>query len=95
MIFVYVILLDNKTFYCGLTNNIERRLKEHRRNNKGFTGKFKTVELLHFETFENRKQARKKEIKIKNRGAYIYLLKLNPIKYGNYKTIRTINRHKG
>ncbi len=64
MQFVYVIqsAKDNK-FYTGITNDIERRLKEHNSGKKSTPstsgrGPFK---LVYFEQYETRKEARERE----------------------------------
>lgn len=50
----YVYILTNWNdcvMYIGVTNNLERRLYEHRNGlNEGFTKKYKTHKLVYFET---------------------------------------------
>jgi putative endonuclease len=52
-----------------MTNNLHRRLKEHRENaklnNKTFTGKYKVHHLLYFEKFQYVNNAHKREKEIK------------------------------
>jgi putative endonuclease len=48
----YVYILTNKTrstLYIGVTNNLERRLHEHRNGIGGFTSKYKLGKLVYFE----------------------------------------------
>jgi putative endonuclease len=49
----YVYILTNKfhtTLYIGVTNNLERRLYEHRNKLvKGFTSKYNLAKLVHIE----------------------------------------------
>ena len=69
----YVYILEtigkNKTkrFYTGYTNNLYRRLSEHK---KGKGAKFcrgkKHIELQYFETFTSRKEAMRRELEIKS-----------------------------
>ena len=64
--FIYV--LSNKsrsTLYIGVTNNILRRIEEHKLNENGFTFKYKCFELIYIEEFDNPKEAieREKELK--------------------------------
>lgn len=73
--YVYVLRLDKKTFYTGLTNNMERRLKEHRTKKSGYTAKFRIKEIVFLFKLDNRKEARKCEIYIKEVGAKKFLLK--------------------
>ncbi|AZQ57545.1 GIY-YIG nuclease family protein [Maribacter sp. MJ134] len=50
----YVYILTNKNhsvLYVGFTNNLKRRLKEHRsKSNSGFTGRYNVHKLIWFET---------------------------------------------
>lgn len=69
MYFVYIIRsTKDKKFYTGITNNLERRVFEH---NKGKKSTKSTVnrgpfEIIHFEKFSNRKEARAREIFLKS-----------------------------
>ena len=73
--YVYVLRLDKNSFYTGLTNNIERRIKEHRSKKTGYTSKFNEKEIVFLFKLDNRKEARKVEIYIKAVGARNFLLK--------------------
>jgi len=47
-IYTYIIKTINNEFYCGKTNNIKRRMKEHRLGNGWFSmNKRKDFTLLH------------------------------------------------
>ena len=65
----YVYLLksraENKT-YIGYTNNLARRLKEH---------KDKKPELIYYEAYKSEKDARKREMILKERGQTVRRLK--------------------
>lgn len=65
----YVYILANTSrsvLYTGITNNLERRLNEHRKGlNKGFTRKYNVHDLMYYETFDRPMQAIKREKKIK------------------------------
>lgn len=56
----------NKVLYVGSTNNIERRLKEHKRLTRGFTLRYKVTKLVYFENCLTLDIARKREKQIKN-----------------------------
>ena len=73
--YVYVLRLDKKSFYTGLTNNMARRIKEHRTKKSGYTAKFKEKEIVFLFELDNRKEARRVEIYIKSVGARKFLLK--------------------
>ncbi|MHA1240178.1 MAG: GIY-YIG nuclease family protein [Promethearchaeota archaeon] len=57
---------NKKRFYTGYTNNLQRRLEEHK---KGTGAKFcrgkKSIRLKYFETFGERGLAMKRELEIK------------------------------
>ena len=65
----YVYLLtnwSNKVMYVGVTNNLERRMYEHRHKRvKGFTQKYNVIKLVYFEETGDvhAALAREKEIK--------------------------------
>ncbi len=49
--YVYILASQkNGTLYIGVTNDLERRVYEHKRNvNKGFTQRYGVHRLVHFE----------------------------------------------
>ncbi len=64
--FVYILSSANRTTYIGVTNNIDRRLQEHRNKVvEGYTSKYNVDSLVYYESFNDIKQAiaREKEIK--------------------------------
>ncbi len=65
--FVYILSnWNNKVLYIGMTNNLERRLYEHKNKLiKGFTQKYNLDKLVYFEhtTDVNSAIQREKEIK--------------------------------
>lgn len=73
--YVYVLRLDKKGFYTGLTNNMARRIKEHRTKKSGYTAKFKEKEIVFLYRLDDRKEARKVEVYIKSIGAKKFLMK--------------------
>lgn len=61
----------NKVMYIGMTNNLERRLAEHKSKSvKGFSQKYSTDKLVYFEHYTDVEFAilREKEIKKWRRG---------------------------
>jgi len=65
----YLYILTNKkngTLYIGVTNNLERRLYEHKNKLvEGFTNKYGLVTLVYFETFQYVKDAIAREKNMK------------------------------
>ncbi|HPF07416.1 MAG TPA: GIY-YIG nuclease family protein [Spirochaetota bacterium] len=65
--YVYILAnKNNKVLYIGVTNNLHRRLYEHKNKLiEGFTEKYNVNKLIYFEETENIKSAilREKEIK--------------------------------
>jgi predicted GIY-YIG superfamily endonuclease/RimJ/RimL family protein N-acetyltransferase len=48
--FVYLLANRSRTLYVGITNDLERRLREHRRKqNPGFTSKYNIDQLVYYE----------------------------------------------
>lgn len=81
----YVYLLtnkNNKVIYCGVTNNLVRRVYEHKNKLiEGFTKKYNVNKLVYYEIFRNVEEAilREKEIKgwiRKKKDALV--LRMNP-----------------
>ncbi len=58
---VYVLELDNGKKYVGQTNNLQRRIAEHRSGRSRFTRKYGIVRLLYSEKCESRSAALKRE----------------------------------
>ena len=47
--YVYMLLCDQKTFYIGITPDIERRLSEHQSKTSFFTKKFSDLQVVYSE----------------------------------------------
>ena len=73
---------NKTTFYIGVTNNLERRVAEHKEGSGSkFTSKYKLYELIYYEIIYDIEQAIKKEKQLKNwhRDWKLNLIKsLNP-----------------
>jgi putative endonuclease len=56
---VYIVQCTDGSYYCGLTNNLERRLWEHNtgQNPHAYTYKRRPVALVFIECFQSEKQA--------------------------------------
>lgn len=66
--FVYILTnKNNTTFYIGVTNNLIRRVFEHKNNFvKGFTQKYKLHKLIYFEECNSIASALEREKQLKN-----------------------------
>ena len=65
---IYILECCDKSLYCGITNNIERRLKQHSGELKGgakYTLSRRPCNLVYLETSANRKEALIREFEIK------------------------------
>jgi putative endonuclease len=81
--FVYILASKpNGTLYIGVTNDLARRLLEHKAKLvPGFTRKYEVNQLVYFEAFDSILEARAKEHSLKRwrRAWKIALIeKLNP-----------------
>ena len=64
--YVYIMTNRSGTLYTGVTNDLERRVYEHKsRTGSKFTTKYKIDRLLHFEAFTNILDAITREKQIK------------------------------
>ena len=66
--FVYILRTSSNTLYVGQTNNLEKRLEEHK-NKSSKSAKymryFKSFELVYFEKCKTRGEAMKRECQLK------------------------------
>lgn len=66
----YIYILTNQintTLYIGVTNNLIKRLYEHKNNIvDGFTKKYKLKKLIYFEEYYDIKEAINREKQLKN-----------------------------
>lgn len=80
--YIYIASNQSKTLYVGVTNNLERRMSEHRSKSiPGFTSKYNITKLVYAEYFSSPIEAIRAEKKLKgwNRTRKIELIeKTNP-----------------
>lgn len=63
---VYIVANKSRTLYTGVTNNLERRVLEHRRKLvPGFTTRYNINRLVYYETFAEVRSAINREKQIK------------------------------
>ncbi len=74
-VFVYILKMERNNFYTGITNNLVRRLREHKKGKRGYTSRFDNKEYLLIYECDSRSQARKIEVLIKRTGVKRFLIK--------------------
>ncbi|MFH1175644.1 MAG: GIY-YIG nuclease family protein [bacterium] len=76
---VYIMTNEgNSTFYTGVTNNLERRVYEHKNKTiKGFTERYNLDKLVYFENYKYIQDAifREKQIKSGSRNSKLKLIR--------------------
>ena len=89
--FVYIMANQRPTLYTGVTNDLVRRVFEHKHNLvKGFTAKYSLHNFVYFEYFDTIEQAiiREKQIKDMNGNEKLEMIKkFNPTFEDLYKKI--------
>jgi putative endonuclease len=65
--YIYILTNKSKILYIGVTNNLNRRVYEHKNKLiEGFTKKYNLDELVYFEVFNNIEDAIRREKQLKN-----------------------------
>ena len=75
---VYILANRSRGLYTGMSNNLDRRMIEHREELvPGFTSRYRIFRLVHFELFGDVRDAiaREKEIKGWRREKKLWLIK--------------------
>ncbi|HEX7042600.1 MAG TPA: GIY-YIG nuclease family protein [Patescibacteria group bacterium] len=65
---VYILRTSSNTLYIGQTNNLEKRLKEHRKKKSRaskYMRSFESFELVYKEIYPSRKEAMQREWQLK------------------------------
>ena len=76
MFYVYILKSGkNNSLYIGLTNNLNRRLREHNSGLSVYTNKNKPYELVYCEIYRNELDAIDREKKLKQFGRVYSQLK--------------------
>jgi putative endonuclease len=80
--YVYIMTNQSRTLYTGVTNDLERRVTEHKSGTvPGFTSKYNVTQLVWYESFTDVRDAIAAEKRIKgwNRAKKIALIEtMNP-----------------
>ena len=80
--YVYIMASSRRTLYIGVTNDLERRVMEHKQGqSNGFTSKYNVTKLVYHESTSDVRAAleREKELKWWRRGKKVALVEsMNP-----------------
>ncbi len=69
MHYVYVLKsLKDDNLYIGLTSDLKNRLKEHNDGKTKSTKSRTPFKLIYYEAYNNKTDARKRELELKNKG---------------------------
>jgi putative endonuclease len=72
---VYVLKDNNGKLYKGMTNNLNRRLREHRYGKTITTSRMNNLMVVYIENYENLETARKRELYLKSAAGRKFLKK--------------------
>lgn len=64
--YTYILLCDQKTYYVGLTSNLQNRVRSHRLKQNIGTKEFSDIKLIYHEQYETRKESEKREQQLKS-----------------------------
>ncbi len=73
---VYVLQDQNGKLYKGMTNDIDRRLREHNSGHTVTTSKMKSLRLVYAENHNSFEEARKRELYFKSATGRKFLKKV-------------------
>ena len=82
--YVYILASASRVLYTGVTNNLRRRVYEHKQKQiPGFTERYQVTQLMHVEVFRDVRTAiaREKQIKAWTRAKRVALIDTNNPKW--------------
>jgi putative endonuclease len=79
MYYIYLLKLPSGRFYTGYTNNLKRRLAEHRKGKTYTTSRENSFKLIYFDVYSKIELAKEREVKLKQHGSAYHGL-LNRLK---------------
>lgn len=64
--YMYVLLTEKNTYYCGYTDDVKKRFEKHKQGlGAKYTKAFKPVKIVYVEKFDTKSEAMKAEKKFK------------------------------
>ena len=91
MWYVCILLCDQKIFYVGSTDNLERRFRQHVRKESFYTKKFSDIELVYRASFLTRGEAMRREEQIKKWS----IAKKKALITGDIELLRKLSKGRG
>jgi len=73
MYYVYILKLNNGQLYTGFTQDLKRRIQEHKTGKVGSTKHRLPIELIHYEAYLRDSDARRREEFLKKSEGKKYL----------------------
>ena len=65
--YVYILLTEKDTYYCGYTDDVEKRFQKHLEGKAAkYTRAFKPVKIVYAKEFSTKQEAQKEEYRIKS-----------------------------
>ncbi len=61
MFYIYILQLNNNQLYTVFTNNLKRRITEHKSGNVKFTSQRLPIKLIHYEAYILKSDAERRE----------------------------------
>ncbi len=68
LFYIYILRTSSNTLYIGQTNNLEKRIKEHKHKtakSAKYVRSFSSFKLVYFEKYNSRKEAMQREYQLK------------------------------
>jgi predicted GIY-YIG superfamily endonuclease len=75
MAYLYIVMLRDKTCYCGITSDIVRRITDHMKGKSKSTRRKLPLVIKCIKEFESMQSARSMEVLIKKQGPYRWMVK--------------------
>lgn len=72
--YVYILRMADGTYYTGMTNDYERRFEEHASGQSKSTRNKLPMKPMYLVELKSRQAARDLEVRIKTRGARMYMM---------------------
>lgn len=57
MFYCYILLLKNKKYYVGFSNDLQQRIKEHIKGEVGHTKNWRPIKLIYYSAFQSKLKA--------------------------------------